>query len=186
MGSEPCSPFVFTTLCPLSWLSWLPPRNLGRSQTRVPEDLSFLKEAQKGKVSSIEFSPCYQVGLGAPSDTQPLLQLCTVDSSNLRQATVACFGGLLGVWRSVPSLVTINFPHCACWPFSLIITIGQGSSNMFSHKDHPVPHVFLPTPSVWQKPYHFMVVTVEYSCQDYSFFPAGLWAQRAWVSKYQP
>ena len=166
---------MFTTLCPLSWLSWLPPRNLG-SETEVPDGLSFLKEAQKGKVSSIESSPYYQVGLGAPSDTQPLLQLCIVDLSNLRQATVACLGGLLGMWCSVLSWVTINFPHCACWPFSFIVTIGQGSSNMFSHKDHPVPHIFLPTPSVRQKPYHFMVVTVDYSCQDYSFFPAGLWA----------
>lgn len=166
---------MFTTLCPLSWLSWLPPRNLG-SETEVPDGLSFLKEAQKGKVSSIESSPYYQVGLGAPSDTQPLLQLCIVDLSNLRQATVACLGGLLGMWCSVLSWVTINFPHCACWPFSFIVTIGQGSSNMFSHKDHPVPDIFLPTPSVRQKPYHFMVVTVDYSCQDYSFFPAGLWA----------
>ena len=66
-------------------------------RNEIPLNISFLKEAQKGKVSSIEFSPCYQVGLGDPSDTQPLLQLCTVDSSNLRQATVACFGGLLGV-----------------------------------------------------------------------------------------
>lgn len=135
---------MFTTLCPLSWLSWLPPRNLGRSETEVPEDLSFLKEAQKGKVSSIESSPYYQVGLGAQFDTQPLLQLCIVDLSNLRQAAVACLGGLLGVWCSVPSWVTINFPHCACWPFSLIVTIGQGSSTVFSHKDHPVHTYFSP------------------------------------------
>lgn len=47
------------------------------------------------------------------------------------------------------------------------------------HIDHLVPHILLSAPSVWQKPYHLLVITVHYSRQDYNFLLAGLWAQRA-------
>ena len=60
IGSGQWSMSKVTALCSWSWLSWLCQRCLRRSESRIPEDLSFLREAQNRKVSSMKYSPYYR------------------------------------------------------------------------------------------------------------------------------
>lgn len=65
----------------------------------------------------------------------------------LRQTTKAGLVGLLGdimIWaipKGSEPLVTINFSRCSCWPFSFIITIGQGRSNRQSSGSPDATHI---------------------------------------------